>query len=273
VTTRDLRPIETLDIPLDKIGLNPRFQPRMAIDPDWVRHLAEETDPDAWDPIWVRRWSETDTSPRPPGCEHAVYEVASGFTRTTAAQRLARPTIRADLYDCPDDGDFLVLAAKGNARHGARLTNEEQIRQAKRLHDAGLGASEIARVLGLARQTVSNWLSGRNTNAARLARQMLSEQRNADAPVPAPLGEVLVSLSAQELASIAASMGRALNLGDLTATVSPAQAQAWWHAQSPPVRRAVAGRVQQIAGWWQSIAVVADALEREQEATNATHEV
>ncbi len=183
MTTRDLRPIETLDIPLDKIGLNPKFQPRMAIDPDWVRHLVEETDPDAWDPIWVRRWPESDTSPRPPGCEHAVYEVASGFTRTVAARQKGLTSLTCAIYDCPDDGDFLMLAAKGNARHGVRLTNEEQVRQAKRLSEAGKSQGDIAKALGFTRQTVSNWLSGRNSNAARQARHALSEPRGDEVEV------------------------------------------------------------------------------------------
>jgi ParB-like chromosome segregation protein Spo0J len=285
MTMHELRPIAEEDIPLEEIGLNPRFQSRMHIDEEWVQHLAGKTDHMVWDPVWVRRWPEGEA--RPPGCEHAVYEVASGFTRTTAARRIGLKTLRCAIYDCPDNGDFLVLAAQGNARHGARLTNEEQVRQAQRLRDAGKSQGDIAKALGLARTTISNWLSGRDTHAASKARGALSGQRDTDeAGVPASWsGAAPVSLDARQVAAIGITMGRALNQGDLTTTVPPAQARAWWDTQTPSVRRTLTGRVQQIAEWWQGLAAVAHALEREQEreqaqdheqeesATDGTHKV
>jgi transcriptional regulator with XRE-family HTH domain len=248
---------EIVEIPLSEVGLDPLFQVR-AIDPDEVRRLVENWTPEQCEPLWVRPWPQNDTRPRPVGCEHAAYQVASGWTRTTAARELGLATLPAVVLGL-NDLDFRAWAVEGNAFHGKRMTAEEQRIQVQMLAKGRMSQRDIAKKTGIHQSTVSRLLSGRDSNESRKA--MRTHQPSGDSDILPGLPDgwrtEAVNLDAQRLAEITGRLNKALNFGDLTATVPPGEAAAWLAQQSPAMRQILAGRFEQIALWWQGISACA----------------
>jgi hypothetical protein len=171
---------DVVEIALSDIGLStaPNRQIR-AIDMAHVRHLIEETDPTEWDPIQVRPWPETD--PYPQGEEGRPCQVISGYHRTTAARGMPDMTsIRAQVVDAPDDATFLLIALKGNLRHGKLMSTDEQRAAVVRLHALGMSLGDIRRETSISKGTIHNWLSKRDTNAGRLLRMQQADAEKAD---------------------------------------------------------------------------------------------
>jgi len=165
-------PYERVELPLDELGLDPRPGTRQVrdINPDWVRHLMDESDLrdtlSQDDPLKVRPWPEDD--PRAPGCEQARYQVISGYHRTSAARAMGLATIWCELHpEVQDDAAFLEMALRGNTRHGLAMDTSDLRAGVKRLAALGRSRGEIAKALGMPKSTVTSWLSGSDTNASK----------------------------------------------------------------------------------------------------------
>lgn len=85
--------------------------------------------------------------------------LADGLHRLTAARRLGRKSIEADVHR-GSHADALVYAVRSNARHGAPLTTEERDHAVVMLKERiGWNQSEIAKALGIGQPRVSTILA------------------------------------------------------------------------------------------------------------------
>jgi ParB-like chromosome segregation protein Spo0J len=235
-----------VEIALSDIALStaPNRQIRPVI-PDHVRHLADETDHTQWQPIDVRPWPESD--PYPPGEEDRPWQVVSGYHRTSAARALGLPTIRAQEVDAPDDATFTLMALKGNTRHGLLMSNEEIRAQVRRLRDLGVSEGDIHRATGISKGTLHNWLTGRDTNAARPVR---THQPDGDTlPDAGWVGTPSIDLDAHRRAEIECAINKALAT-DASGDLTPAEARAWVASLTPTARRQMADQVEALALFW-----------------------
>lgn len=245
------------ELPLADIGLDTRPERQVrTLDPAWVRHLAEETDPAEWDPIQVRPWPATD--PYPPGEEGRPWQVISGYHRTTAARSLRLPTIRGVIVDAPDDASFTLLALKGNLRHGKAMSSEEQKAAVVRLHALGMSLREIASETRIPKSTVHNWLTNRDTNAGRMSRTGQQPDRDA-LPAGGWVGMPTVDLDAQRRVEIDRAIAKVVAL-DPSSSMTPGEVLGWVAGLAPSARRALADQVRASATFWAhlSAALVAE---------------
>src|SRR5258706_13693089 len=166
------------ELAVESIGLDPRPGRRIRpLDEAYITYLMEETLPVAWDPITVRPWPASD--PYPPGEEGRPYQAVDGHHRVTAARRLRLKKLRAWDPLPLSDQDFLLDALARNRHHGQRMSHEETVDVLRRLHEVErMTLDTLAKRTHIPLATISNWLSGRDTNAAR-------KVRSRDAKVPA----------------------------------------------------------------------------------------
>jgi ParB-like nuclease domain len=105
-----------------------------------------------WAPVGLARFTGKRT-----------YVVIYGFTRTEAIRRLGRTTIRANLYEELEERQARILNAGDNASH-QQLTAWERAVQIQKLRESGVpvesqnGEPSIARIFGMSRRNVFNWL-------------------------------------------------------------------------------------------------------------------
>jgi transposase-like protein len=247
-------------LPLAEIALPPPELQIRAIHPDWIARLSE-TDPDEWDPIEVCPWPDWARRDQDNG-SHSPYMVVGGVHRTLAARELRRDRVRVCHLAAPaTELDYRREAFRSNQRHGERMSANELIAHARYLRraDPSRSESDLAREMGVNRNTLHNWLSGRDTNAGRSVRGAQSERRY-ETPT-ADLGWVgmpTVDLDARRLAEIERSIAKALAT-DPTDTLAPADALAWVASLSPTFRRSMAEQVGTLALFWGSLYAALDA--------------
>jgi hypothetical protein len=238
---------EIKEIPLALIGLDLRPQRQIRpVDLEHVRALIETSRPEEWDPIEVRAWPPAD--PYPAGEAGRLYQVISGYHRTTAARTLDLPAIRAVLVtDVLDDRAFQLRAFRTNARHGKPMSAGEKQALARRLRALNMSESEIAQEMGVPRSTVHNWLSGRDTNAGRSVRtHKASGDTEPDefvgwqAVVPATLDARAAARVSAVLYDFLAGTPTSLQSEDVVG---------WVRQQTPTVRRALAADVEETIRW------------------------
>lgn len=136
-----------VDIPISEIDLSP-FQPRIKIDEDALRRLAESIDADGQiNPIVVRRKSD------------GRYELVGGERRFRAAMLLKRTLIKAIVKTLKDADAAVMALADNDARED--LTDFERGRKYKQLLDEKIVASqsELARRTGKERTFIVRCLS------------------------------------------------------------------------------------------------------------------
>jgi ParB family chromosome partitioning protein len=132
------------EIPLAKIRPNP-FQPRKTFSPAELGELQNSIAiHGVLQPVIVR--------PAPDG-----YELIAGERRYRATEALGRKTIPAIIRDGISDQAMLQLALVENLQR-ADLDPLEKARGFQQLADQGLAQDEVARVVGLQRSTVANFL-------------------------------------------------------------------------------------------------------------------
>jgi hypothetical protein len=244
-------------LPLADIALPPPELQIRAIHSVWIARLTE-TDPDEWDPVEVCPWPDW---ARRDG-EHSPYMVVGGVHRTLAAREMQRDCVRVHPLAAPaTELDYRREAFRSNQRHGERMSPNELIAHAHYLRhaDPSRSESDLAREMGVNRNTLHNWLSGRDTNAGRSVRDAQSERRN-EAPTAALgwVGTPIVDLDARRLAEIERSIAKALAT-DPTDALPPADALAWVASLSPTFRRSMAEQVGTLALFWGSLYAALDA--------------
>ena len=106
---------EKTEFPLHDITLDPRLQPRAALDAETVEDYAARYAEGADMPA-VTLFRDGDT-----------FWLADGFTRVAAAGKAGRETIAADVRT-GSYRDALLFAAAANAAHGLRRTNADKRR-------------------------------------------------------------------------------------------------------------------------------------------------
>lgn len=153
----------TVDIPVNMLGVSIPHLVRPLDD----RHIAElvETDETEWEPIEVRVWPANWPKPTP----EVAYHVVSGNHRTCAAQMKKLFSLPARVIEAQDDLSYMLAAIRTNARHGKNFTEDDRRDLAAKLKALGQSVSDIAKLFGVHRGTVHNWLSGRDSNASRKA--------------------------------------------------------------------------------------------------------
>lgn len=138
----DIPTVGTLDLPLERILVDPVLQPRRGgLDADHVRVLQEC--PESWPPLIV--------------IEHGGYQLVDGFHRYAAAQNIGQETVTVEVREMPADGDLRALAFALNAVHGRPLTLADRRVEAERLlsNDATVSNLDIARRTALSPTTVA----------------------------------------------------------------------------------------------------------------------
>jgi ParB-like chromosome segregation protein Spo0J len=153
---------EIIEIPVEQLGISVPHLVRPIVDED-VDVLAE-TDETEWDVVEIRLWPE---EYEPPATEHIRYHVISGNHRTRAARKKGLATLRCRILEAPDEVSYKLFAIKSNTRHGKNFTSEQRVQLARELQELGKSLAEIATVFGVHKSTVSNWLSGRDSNASK----------------------------------------------------------------------------------------------------------
>jgi transcriptional regulator with XRE-family HTH domain len=178
---------EIVDIEVRLLGISYEHLVRPIVEED-VEALAE-TDETEWDPIEVRAWPDEWEKPAP----QVLFHVVSGNHRTRAARKKGLATLRGMLKILPDDLSYTVAAVKSNTRHGKNFTQEQRLGLAKTLSEQGLSLAEIAKVFGVHKSTVGNWLSGRDSNASK-KKDTAVEEAVAYATAALPTNEVTSKL-------------------------------------------------------------------------------
>jgi ParB-like chromosome segregation protein Spo0J len=138
----DTQTANTLDLPLERILVDPALQPRVGgLDMDHVAALAQN--PDSWPPLIV--------------VEHGGYQLVDGFHRFASAQNLSLDHVTVRIVETPADGDLRALAFALNAVHGRPLTLGDRRVEAERLlrNDATASNLDIARRTALSPTTVA----------------------------------------------------------------------------------------------------------------------
>ncbi len=132
------------------------------IDDQHVAYL-RDTDETEWEPIEVRSWPKEWPKPSP----EVKYHVISGNHRTSAARIKGLKTVRARVLVADSELDYLTAAIRTNTRHGRNFSEDERRLNAAKLKELGMSGSQIAKLFGVHKSTVNNWLSGRDTNASK----------------------------------------------------------------------------------------------------------
>src|SRR5690348_3136999 len=162
--TGALRAAATIAIPLSMLGIAQDHLLR-PIDQENVVGLVD-SDEQKWDPIEVRLWPAE--WPKP--AESVKYHVVSGNHRTTAAHLKNLACLNAIVIEAKGDIAYLEAGIKTNVRHGKNFSSEEKRLLALKLKKLGKSGNEIATLLSVSKSTANNWISGRDTNAARKRR-------------------------------------------------------------------------------------------------------
>lgn len=109
--------------------------------------------------VWPADW------PKP--TPDVAYHVTSGNHRTSAAQIKKLGSLRARIIEAPDELSYMIAAIRTNARHGRNFSEDERKINAAKLKSLGQSADQIAKLFGVNRATVYNWISGRDSNAGK----------------------------------------------------------------------------------------------------------
>ncbi len=147
VTTNTQGPTSEMEISIDRIDISP-FQPRLKIDEDELRMLAESIDADGQiNPVVVRQKRD------------ARFELIGGERRWRAMQLLKRSSIRVIVKDLSDADTAVMAVADNDARQD--LADFERGRKYKQLLDEKFvsSQSELARRIGRERTFVVKCLA------------------------------------------------------------------------------------------------------------------
>jgi transposase len=150
-----------IEIDIHALGISKPHLVR-PLDDAYVAELVD-TDETEWEPIEVRAWPDEWVKPSP----DVAYHVVSGNHRTSAARIKGLKAIRARIIEASDDRAYLYAAIRTNARHGRNFTEDDRKILAGKLKALGESSSDIAKLFGVHKSTVNNWLSGRDTNASK----------------------------------------------------------------------------------------------------------
>lgn len=126
---------EVVAIHVGMIDVSP-YQPRLQVDEDALRRLAESIEADGQiNPVVVRRCGER-------------FQLVAGERRWRAIQLLNRPTLNAVIKDLSDKDAAVIAVADNDARED--LCDYERARKYKQLLDTGVvsSQSELARRIG-----------------------------------------------------------------------------------------------------------------------------
>lgn len=144
---------DTQEIPIEKAILDPKLQPRNELNSDAIRQYADDMRAgDIFPPIEVVN-------------VNGKHYVTSGWHRVLAARGAQKRTILAYITDGTLD-DAMWKSCAANIEHdksGSRRTNADKQKAVKmalrleRFQNGGLNYSEIARHVGVSKQTVSTW--------------------------------------------------------------------------------------------------------------------
>lgn len=223
-------------IPVTQLGISKPHLVR-PIDDTYVCELVD-TDADSWDPIEVRLWPDEWTKPSP----EIEYHVISGNHRTSAACIKKLETLQARIIEASSELDCMVAGIRTNARHGRNFTNNEKRALAAKLRDLGQPSREIARLFGVDKSTINNWLSGRDSNASKKAREY--------SPVPGELDEawqVAPSADSAQCAKVGSKISDFL--AESPIHLAPAHVAAWIEQLLPEKRQAEAENVDALIQW------------------------
>jgi predicted transcriptional regulator len=153
-------PLE-IEIDIHTLGISKPHLVRPIID-EHVAFLVD-TDENEWEPIEVRAWPDEWEKPS----QHVQWHVVSGNHRTSAARIKGLETVGARIIEASDERSYLHAAIKTNARHGRNFTEDDRKILAGKLKALGESSSDIAKLFGVHKSTVNNWLSNRDTNASK----------------------------------------------------------------------------------------------------------
>lgn len=138
---------------IEKIKLDPNLQPRNELNADAIQQYAEDMkNGDIFPPVEIKN-------------VNGIFYLTSGWHRTLAAKRADLKEIDAIITDGTLD-DAIWDACKANVEHdksGSRRTNSDKQKAVKmalrlpRFRNGMMNYSEIARHIGVDRQTIKNW--------------------------------------------------------------------------------------------------------------------
>jgi transposase-like protein len=152
---------DVVDLPVSALGISKPHLVR-PLDDVYVAELVE-TDESEWEPIEVRVWPEEWARPT----LDTKYHVVSGNHRTSAARIKNLQSIRGRIIEASDELGYMLAAIRTNARHGRNFSEDDRKSLAAKLKGLGQSADQIAKLFGVNRATVYNWLSGRDSNASK----------------------------------------------------------------------------------------------------------
>jgi ParB-like chromosome segregation protein Spo0J len=224
------------------------------IDDQHVAYL-RDTDESEWEPIELRRWPDEWPKPSP----EVEYHVISGNHRTSAARIKGLKTVRAKVLEVGSDLDYLTAAIRTNTRHGRNFTEDERRVNAAKLKDLGMSGSQIAKLFGVHKSTVNNWLSGRDTNASkRKSARDQAEDLLANVGIQEPSEEWQdipeVTADARQLARV----GQAINnfLAETPTAENKAHVTAWIQSLSKESRGSIADDMRETIQWLTNVAIL-----------------
>jgi hypothetical protein len=127
------------------------------------------------------------------------------------------------------------------------MSPEEKQALARRLRILGMSEGDIAREMGTPRATVHNWLSGRNTNAARSVRTHKASGDNEPDEIDPWLRSAPATLDAKAAARVSSVLSDFL--AGTPTQLTPEEVIGWVRSQTPPVRRSLAEDVDDTIRW------------------------
>ena len=168
----------TQQLPVDKIKLDPKLQPRNELNADAIQQYADDMrNGDQFPPVEIKK-------------VNGKYLLTSGWHRTLAAQRAKLTTISAIITEGTWD-DAVWEACAANVEHdksGSRRTNADKQKavkmalQLERFHNGMMNYTKIADHIGVDRTMVSRWYNklygselNHNTGNARIASKFTND--------------------------------------------------------------------------------------------------
>jgi ParB-like chromosome segregation protein Spo0J len=223
------------------------------IDDQHVAYL-RDTDESEWEPIEVRSWPKEWTKPSP----EVKYHVISGNHRTSAARLKGLKTIRARILVADSELDYLTAAIRTNTRHGRNFTEDERRLNAAKLKELGMSGSQIAKLFGVHKSTVNNWLSGRDTNASKKKAREQAESILANLGIEELSSEWQmvpeITADARQLAKV----GQTINdfLAETPTAENKGYIVAWIQSLSKEARYSIADDMRETIQWLTNVATL-----------------
>jgi predicted transcriptional regulator len=152
---------QVVEVPISLLGISEEHLVR----PINYQHVDElvQSDENEWEPIEFRLWPASWVKPHP----DVKFHVMSGNHRRKSADAKKMEVIRGRYIKADSELEYLEAAIRTNTRHGLNFAEDEKRANAARLKELGMSGAQIAKLFGVHKSTVNNWLSGRDTNASR----------------------------------------------------------------------------------------------------------